>query len=176
MSALRLWSLQTVPAWEKLLHTGVLRGDGRRVEAQIFRPAYRWLMEQMRERVDDYKGGFPIWAWYRPMPDMRCAGHSARDTELVRIELSVCASRVLLSDFCAWHFVLNRGYVTESEEEWQAAEARNCQREMRDSWNRIFNVEDRPYDDWTGGCRRVQATLGEIRLSDVLSVRQFMAR
>jgi hypothetical protein len=176
MSVLRLWSLQAVPAWERLLKTGVLRGDGRRVEARTFRPAYRWLMEQMRERVDDYAGGFPVWAWYRPMPDLRCAGHAAPGAAQVRIELSVDASRVLLSDFDAWHFVLNRGYVTESEEEWEAAETRNCQREMRESWNRIFNVEERPYDEWTGGCRRVQATLGEIRLSDVLSARLFRAR
>lgn len=175
-AALRLWSIQTLPAWQRLLDEGRLTGDGRRAEAKVFRPAYRWMMAQMAERVTDYRGGFPIWGWYRPKPDLRCAGLLMPGTEAVRIELSVSADRALLSDFDSWHAVLNLHYLSRSENEDNAMYAIATLEQKRQSWQRIFDLRARPYSPWCGSLSYVQAVVEEIRLSDVLSVRHFVAR
>ena len=43
----RIWSLQEVGAWNLAQNRGELRADGRRAFAE-FRPAYKWLIEQMK--------------------------------------------------------------------------------------------------------------------------------
>jgi hypothetical protein len=54
----RVWTIQRAECWKRFERQGVLRADGRRV-CEHFRPAYRWLMEQMARRVVGYTGASP---------------------------------------------------------------------------------------------------------------------
>lgn len=45
-----LWTIQTAAAALRLERTGTLRADGRRI-SKDHRPAYRWIVARMRERI-----------------------------------------------------------------------------------------------------------------------------
>jgi hypothetical protein len=70
----------------------------------------------------------------------------------VLVDFLAPRDRVLLSDFDAWHCVLNDGYLALSEADCEAFEARHagrtragersvaCQAEIEASWERIFDL------------------------------------
>lgn len=74
-NVVRVWTLQRPPWLRTLQQRGVIHADGRRV-CHHFRPAYRWLMAEMYQRIRGYNGGFPIWFWYSPKPDLRHSGQA----------------------------------------------------------------------------------------------------
>ena len=59
----------------------------------------------------------PIWVWVRPKPDLRQAGYLQRGRKGVLLELEIDSHRILLSDFDAWHCVLNHWYLALTEYE-----------------------------------------------------------
>jgi len=88
---IRVWTIQR-PGWYALLQQrGVLGGDGRRPWREL-RPAYRWLMGQMRRRIPGYRGGWPVWFWCT-WPDL------GRTAHLPKGERGVCFDPEL---FSAW--------------------------------------------------------------------------
>jgi hypothetical protein len=153
---LRLWTIQHPAVWEVLRERGVYRVDGRRVWKE-FRPAYRWLIVQMKERLPGYSGRYPIWAWHTPKPDMREVGHYPPGKPCARLTLEIpdeeAPSRVLLSGFDAWGWhVLNNWYLYLSDEEYEwwdrlAPErfreglSPHLQEMVHRSWERIFDLE-----------------------------------
>ncbi|HLI50385.1 MAG TPA: DUF3841 domain-containing protein [Thermomicrobiaceae bacterium] len=189
---MRLWTLQLWPAWEVFQDRGVLRADGRRAWPNL-RMQYRWMMEQMEERIPGYGGRFPIWAWYEPKPDLRGTHHFSGGQRAVRIEFEVPEDRVLLSHFGTWHIPLNEGYfhVACSEAEldaaWEWWEERSgggrwddlspeLKAEVKQSWERIFDLDHhRSYPEMYG-TYEVQAVLEEVWISEVVKVTPFTAR
>lgn len=129
----------------------------------------------MRSRVHGYRGRYPMWAYYGHKPDMRCRGWLQEGQEGVRLQLSVSSGRVLLSDYDAWHAVLCNRHYSRSEREWSSNVDRATDYQVRASWERVLDVRPRPYADWLGHLR-VQATVEEFRLSDVLTVEHFTGR
>ena len=77
-TVIRLWTIQTPLAWSLLQQHNSLSGDGRRADP-FFRPAYRWLMEQMSLRTKGYTGRFPIW-FRAEKPDFQ---EVARDFQMI---------------------------------------------------------------------------------------------
>jgi Domain of unknown function (DUF3841) len=82
-----LWSIQTDAAWLELRERGTLEGRADRV-FPAFLPAYQWMMGQMARRLPGYGGGYPVWVWRRPKPDLRRtanapAGHPRRAPDTV---------------------------------------------------------------------------------------------
>lgn len=156
------------------------------VESGFF-AAYKWMIESMRRRgiVGADSMRYPCWAWRRACevtkrgaPDLRYGGHFNHGTPAMCIELEVAAERVLLSDFDLWDScVLHNIPVSSSEEEelrhmeWDPPEA-----EKLASWESIFDVDGPAHWFWAGRPRVIQATLAEIRMADVVSVREFVAR
>jgi len=185
---LKLWTIQRYETWEEFQERGILRADGRRADSYL-RSAYRWMMEQMKKRLPSYTGRYPIWAWYQPKPDLRSSGYLAKGTRGIRIEFQVPESRVLLSDFDAWHIVLNQGYLSLTEEEDEAWEkrlpsqkhrydelSRSSQLEIKQSWERIFDLDTLASSQWVSSGRYIQAVLEEISLGEVVRVKPFTAR
>lgn len=168
---MRLWSIQTPKAYQTLQERGVLRGDGRKV-APYFRPAYAWMQDQMRARVPSYTKGTLVWAWAKK-PDLRVSGREYPDEKNVRLEIEVDPSRVLLSDFDAWHFVLNNAYLhSRSFDERETVT-------KEQSWERIFDLDAMRALFNTDGCgleQVVQAVLAEIRIEDVRQVKEYTSR
>ncbi len=95
--------------------------------------------------------------------------------------MEIPTSRILLSDFEAWHAVLNDWFLSWNESEDDAFDRGNDQRSeearhalIEESWNRIFDLEGGdPF--WRGQPkeRAIQATFWSLERSDVVDVRLF---
>ena len=191
-----LWTIQDMAAWERLQQRGLLRGDGRRVPV-YYRHAYRWMAEQMRLRLPPPHARFPLWGWWRwrgikqCKPDLRASGHLVKGVPGVRIEFELPEDRVVLSDFEAWHCVLNCCFLSlrEQEEEIFTKELERTGMQQRwpypepvrsqvvSSWQRIFDLEAGDPEWWGPLSKRsVQATFWELALSQIRRVDTFTAR
>jgi len=189
-----LWTIQSPECWEKLQRQGFLQADGRRVWRE-FRPPYLWMMEQMRRRLPGYSKKYPLWAWYYPKPDLRDAHQAPRGVQGVRIEFSIPANRILLSDCFAWNVVLDRRHLPLSDEEETDWISRlpakwtsypdldyeeldpDLQRHVATSWERIFDFELLySSSNWGDGAYSIQAVFEEIQLDDVIRVTPFVGR
>jgi hypothetical protein len=178
---IRAWTIQSREAWENFSKSGVLRADGRRV-SRHHHDSYRWMMEQMRRRLPFYRGRFPVWAWYRPKPDLRGTGFLPPGWQGVRLEFVVPTSRVLFSDFASWHHVLNGWYLPlcrAEAEEWEQASGTGgtaFRQRLLDSWERIFDLPLLERSELTSPVTCVQAVLEEVFLGEVTRVDKFTAR
>ncbi|MEP7287065.1 MAG: DUF3841 domain-containing protein [Chloroflexota bacterium] len=192
---MKVWTIQTYPAWEQFQSTGVLLANVAFIEA-YFLKAYHWLAQQMTLRLGPPPAGvdFPIWVWYRydnadkPRPDLRHAGLLPRGTRGVLLECECVSHSVLLSDFLAWHYVLNNQYLPTDERDeqvfedrWPAASAQDgdCQQQKIMSWQRIFNLEGSDAEEdyaLPSQYKTIQGTLWELRLSQVKTAKTFIAR
>jgi hypothetical protein len=188
----RLYSYQGQVAWdaaEKLGYwTGTLDhhvGDG----DFGWGPAYEWMRQRMAERVPDFSGDYPMWGWIK-RPSTKPKPRKYRGTsDNIRLTVQVPRSRIVFSDYDAWHAVLNRSLNCATEAEWDewseaypwhwsmplsdAPEAEKLDYQRRymasiePSWNRCLAFE--PTTDpkalyWSGSSKhfRVQACVGSI--------------
>jgi len=188
---LRVWTIQPFEVWERLQMSGLLYADGRHIPPEL-RFAYQWMRDQMVKRIAGYSGRYPWWGWAHPKPDLRCAGHLPRGTRGVRLELELHDQEVLLSDFDAWHFVLNQGYLALNEAEFEDFYRRfdavvadphawpppkSWHTAIVASWGRIFDLDALATNpDWSGPEGYIQATFECLRLEDVRHVTYFVAR
>ena len=178
---IRLWTVQTPLSWSLLQQNNSLSGDGRRVDP-FFKPAYRWLMEQMALRIDGYRGRFPIWFWTEK-PDFRkyrFRNYSKPGQPIVFLECLIPAKRVLLSDYESWHDALNNWHLALTEAESDDFDKRidsnqitreEASTEKRLSWERVFDFELlRSYPDWHGE-PTLQATVETLHKKEVVKAR-----
>lgn len=171
-----LWTLQDVRILCMLKRTGVLRADGRRVGyGKDARPAYRWLIQQMSDRIDGYHGGYPIWAWPEK-PDLRRSKYAMWNGRLsVRIGFRVQRSRALIFDLDTWHCILHGGPITLCEQEFNLSDHWNPG-QIKQTWQRVFDLPllERANSAWLGPAPRdTQVVLGEIYLSDIFHIDLF---
>lgn len=188
---MRVWTIQSLTVLARLEKEQILYAEPAHIPEE-FRQAYDWMRAQMERRIPGYGGHYPWWGWYSPRPDLRQSGYLPRGTHGVRLELELDPAQVLLSDFDAWHVVLNRGYLALSEEEDEAWYRRFAMAvpdrwvwpppepwfsDIINSWERIFDLEAlATSDDWGAGPRFIQATFEPLRLADVRRYNHFMAR
>lgn len=185
MARLTLWTVQHESAVRRLEQTGVLKADGRRAE-RWYSDAYQWMRDQMRFRIGRAPLGisYPLWAWkvWKPdrlRPDLRATGHLKSGTPGALLEFTCPADQVLLSDFDSWHCVLNETYLAPDEHEFETfySAAESDPAKVRESWNRIFDLNFGDPEFWGPvDERRVQATLWQIKREQVRSVQWFRAR
>jgi hypothetical protein len=173
---MRLWTIQSSFAYEKLKNEKVLRVNEKHVD-EDFLEAYIWMNRQMKKRLsvnNPSENCFPIWAWYqwhnekRKKPDLRHTGHLQSGELGYRIEFEVNADEVLLSDFVLFHHVLNRWYIPRDEkddelfnkklnleeiDEFKLLDSLQdpdkvsySKRLVEESWNNIFDLDW--YDDY----------------------------
>ncbi|MBL8209865.1 MAG: DUF3841 domain-containing protein [Bryobacterales bacterium] len=169
---LRVWTIQRSGWWQLLQHRGILGGDGERTWPEMRAP-YQWMMGQMKQRISGYGGGWPIWFWHTPKPDLRRSAHLPKGTRGVRLELEIPACRALLSDFESWHCVLNNGYLALSED----SDIDNpTQQQKEASWSRVFDLDALKASGYWGPIDRIQGVTEYVRLDEVRSAREFLAR
>ncbi|MDG5497723.1 DUF3841 domain-containing protein [Niveispirillum sp. BGYR6] len=162
----RVYSYQDEAVLERLKTQGFINGNH---PHGFMTGPYRWMRNQMAERLPDFSGDLPIWAWLRRWDRYKIK----RNTEkLVRITATVPVQRVLLSNFDSWHIVLNLGYMAETEAEDDAFDAaqhapadkiRLCQ----ESWKRVFDPDLRYCDS-----RSWQVCVDRIYAHEVVDLRQ----
>lgn len=196
-----LWTIQSINAWKILQVTGILRGSIQHIWDEDLE-AYKWLVEQMENRIPVPRPGnaMPLWAWYlwdgeqRKRPDLRSSGHLPRGEPGVRIEFQIKDAWVLLSDFDLWHYVLNYLYLPQSLAEGDLFEAKlaghgfsfyntkslpdpTFHDAIQQSWERIFDLEWEERDITAPKSKKsIQATLWELRLENVRRIDEFISR
>ena len=186
-----LWTFQHLMHWRELERVGRLRrGSGHVTNVEpAWRDAYAWMMTQMQERISGYCGGFPMWAWASAPPTL---WHESSGwplgTPFVRIEFRVHPSRVLRSDFDAWHSVLHPSplCLTEAEDAaWDArqgpfdAQPADVRAAIRATWPRIFDLDAfarSPLWDAHEHARDIQAVVEELRFTDVVHTTMCIGR
>lgn len=109
---------------------------------------------------------YPFWAWLeKPKEDY------FKDEEICYLlELEIEDSRIFLSDFHAWHSVLNNDFVEFYEDEFK-----NSKLKPQDTWERIFCLDElRKSSYWyDGGNQNLQATFFTLHLSEVMSIKKY---
>lgn len=162
------------------------------IDREAYRPAYRWMAQQMEKRLRAPLPGcpvWPMWAWIRhegfevPLP------HERRDEFLV-VSAKFQPQDILLSDHDSWHHPLNNyyladrraGLVASDQEfgafydeiekagcpEWMERYPDQVQARIEASWERIFDVA---HDDPV-----VQGTYFSISVENVVSIRPWDSR
>ncbi|MCA9038213.1 MAG: DUF3841 domain-containing protein, partial [Planctomycetaceae bacterium] len=199
-SAMKLWTIQTVPAWQSLQEHGYLRGQRRHADRD-FLPAYDWIATQMRQRIGQPPSAHisvPIWAWHqydgihRKRPDLRSSGYLPTGTRGYRIGFTIPDSCVLLSDFELWHYALDYWYLASSESDAEAFGLLNqnlrcswsnppsdhrVNSTIERSWHRMFDLHwHDPYVTAPRDEKSIQATLWQLDHSWIKTVDEFVAR
>jgi hypothetical protein len=180
---MRLWTIQTVTAWEVLQQQRILRAEKHMVwggddPGEEVKRAYDWMREQMERRIGPRPSpeAYPVWAWAQwngarhPRPDLRAREYLPAGTRGVRLEVEIPEERVLLSDFELWHYPLNYWYLPDSDEDDQRFEQRCAEKgvnfyqmkplpnqmlheQLMASWEHIFDLAW-IYEPVTGATRR----------------------
>ena len=193
---MRVWTIQPVEVWEELNKKGYFICDPTKADyisdkEWNFKEAYDWLVGQMQYRIGRRPIGvsYPIWAWHthdwqHKKPDLRKVGLGNKGQKSVCIEVEIPDNQIVLTDFDAWHFVLNKWYFDDShsEEEWKMLHAKydRLDRDVKEkvkiqSWQKVFDVS--PFQtEWCHRGRSIQATSCVLHLKDVKDVRFFTAR
>lgn len=185
MRCLTLWTVRPENDFFLLQKQGVYRTDERFV-FHFRKEAYHWIAEQLKKKVQPPAGvTLPVWAWYRAYglnqikPDLRKTGHLQRGERGVRIEFEVPEHLVLLSNFDAWHAVLNNHCVAFGDKEYgdyekmeQTYSKNDFEQIKQQSWLKIFdlNLIEDPNTD------AVQAVLWEFKIEWVKKIDFFIAR
>lgn len=189
---MRIWTIQSNEVIDIIEKNGEYICDPAKDSAILcFWDAYIWMCIQMDKKkiYHPEKCLLPIWGWYRrefknKKPDLRFGGYAKRGTKCVCIELEIPDEDVLLSDFYAWHSVLNNSPFIdkETEEEWEAEFDRidalspvRYEEEKLQSWQKIFDIESVENSFMKKGCY-VQATFWKIKKEYIKKVQYFTAR
>lgn len=185
---MKLWTIQPIHVYQLILETGAYRCETEKCQylhVPAFDTAYRWLAEQMRERIGPPPDGteFPVWAWHtwdwkHIKPDMRRSEFKYFKTHHVLLELEIPDEQVLLTDHGTWHFAINDSYFgdakndAEFDEEmaWFDTLPADVQtQKKRESWTKIMDVT--PVDtDWAKNGQYIQATFWELRRDNIKKV------
>lgn len=166
------WSLQTEEAWKMAKTNGYLAGIA---EYAMYPKEYLWMIEQMRKRLTNFYGEYPVWLWIRK-PDMRSSGHFESNTKCIRLSIELDERDVLVSDFDGWHFVLNDSFNADCEKEYDNFYAGKLSISKEESWERIFDLK-RPRDiEWSGNNEWLQGTTGKVPLNKIKKVEHFISR
>lgn len=203
---MRLYSIQPLLVYEHLCAGKTWTADPFREGTEqdpfdSFQQAYAWLGARMREQgrtPANPATQYPVWAWYqwngqkKPRPDLRSKSLRdwAREGTQVMLTLDVPDDRVTLSDYDAWHWVLNYWYLAPEEEadHFDAC----CQKQglsyyrnkplpddvlhhaLVSSWEGVFDLERASKALITDSADAVvQATFWEIHPADVREVVEF---
>lgn len=91
--------------------------------------------------------------------------------ECVLLEVELREEDVLISDFEAWHCVLNRWYLL-----WEDEDEDQPPLSIKESWERIFELERLQSDPmWKTSSPMYQGVTGKIPVEQVISVTEFIA-
>ena len=186
---MKVWTVQLLFVYEQLKEGKSFRADFQKSpfeDMEEFHNAYRWMTEQMKKRIGPPPVGveYPIWAWHtrgwkHKKPDLRSSDMRHFTKPHVCIELEIPDEEILLSDFDAWHFVLNDFCYSQChsleeyeqlEKQYESLSDAEKKKARMESWNKIFDVT--PYEnEWNRNGEYIQATFWEIKPEYVVDVR-----
>lgn len=195
---MRLWSIQPLQVLETLQSGQSVYASWSRTDPD-FLAAYKWLAPIMSKRLGPplSLAHAPLWSWVQcrgpnsPRPDLRVSGHVPKGEQAVRLELEIDKARLLVSDFTAWHCVLNNSYLPtdkQDDDNWDRSLvlaglkygdllSEDLQFLLHQSWERIFTPEVlTEYVTSHPSSRALQATCWSFEPSDLRSYTVFKGR
>lgn len=198
---MKLWTIQPIFWYEKLLENGFIYGDANLSNVDNnFLYAYTWLMQQMENKVSKkpFEKASPIWAWHqyrseqKKRPDLR-SSHLAKGTKGVRIEFNKNENEVLLSDYDLWHHPLNYWCIHDNEKQENAfdklleTEKVNfidkenytliLKNKVEESWHKIFDLNyATEYAAHKKEQKSIQATFWKLYVEEIIKVDYFISR
>jgi hypothetical protein len=189
-----VYSIQPKEIYDSIMETGEFITDINKSDNLDFRRSYLWMAEKMNEKIANPRHvEFPIWAWYRwarkekrPNLNYNLFGYTGNTKEHCLLTLEIPDEDVVLSDYEAWHYVLNNTYFdnSKSESEWKQLvqdfwklppEERNQVKD--ESWNHIFDIDiyTNP-SGWSHQGYYVQATFWILKKEYIKDVTFFHGR
>lgn len=167
------WTIQSFEKWIEIEKEGHLTANPKFIWSE-FIEAYHWLMKKMNEKIPNYQGQYPVWLWTN-RPDLRKSGHLNPGEQGVLLKVEIEENRVLLSDFQAWHFVLNNWYF--NLEEVEVNDSHVSQDAIEKSWEMIFYVDDLiEHPNWGKEICTLQGVTNHVNSSEITLVKKFTAR
>lgn len=160
--------------WKKFLKQGYIVGD---MEYAMYPKQYKWMMEQMINRLPNYQGECPIWLWTEHPPFYRYGYAMTSRKKYVLLTVELNDGDVLLSDFDAWHIPLNNG--TFNDDGVQSYSDFKSQRNSNYSdWEKIFDFEwlKKHFHENESVLMNLQGTTGKIAIENVVAVKHFTTK
>lgn len=95
-------------------------------------------------------------------------------TEGVCLTTQIPDNKALISDFDAWHCVLNNWFYSLTEEEYNLSELGKNPLPKEKSWEHIFHIHLFPKSElWNNAPQILQGTTGKIYLNQIIHVQHF---
>ncbi|CAM4401654.1 hypothetical protein BAMA_18290 [Bacillus manliponensis] len=166
------WTIQSIEKWQEVKDIGYLTGAYDYVWPEFIEP-YQWMVQQMKSRIKDCnQEDAPIWLWTE-RPDLRRSGHLGKGERGVLLKVDIDDKRVLLSDFQAWHFVLDGTYCNvEAKED---SELNLSSESIQRSWEKIFDLNYLyNHPEW-GDCV-IQGVTCNVFLHEITLEKEFISR
>lgn len=161
-----------------------------------FIDSYQWLAKQMIVKnvlkSIRNKNNHIIWSWYqwygcnKKQPDKRFSSvYNFYEEPFVMLELEIEDNRVLLSDYEAWHYVLNYWYLNNERKTEDFVKKYDFYKEkplnnkkahdfLINSWQQIFDIKSITKTlQYSKEQQAIQATFFDLYLSDVKMVHFF---
>lgn len=166
----RVYTWQDLEGWRAAERRGHLTGShGHSDGDDSWDRPYEWMRRAMAERIPDFSGDLPVWAWFKRQNPRR----SPRLRERVRIIADVPRRRILPSDYDLWHLPLNDGPICLTPEEDDAWPHEHGHPAIEETWHHVFEIVEGPgrTRDWLGRPDYIQACVDRIRMDEIVSVR-----
>lgn len=203
---MKSWTIINQAQYNYLSRYGFLKADGRRVWTE-FKESYHWLVERMEEKIGPSPNDvlYPMWSYVqwrgknRIKPDIRTLRYTVGNGMFYRLELEIPESRMVLTNYDEWHFVLNQSYISWNEAEESIFEKKEMyekklkqingfydykqysnelKSEVVNSWERIFDLRSFRDTEWLGPLDdiTIQATFWKLYKSDIVKIDKFTSR
>lgn len=188
---MRVFTVQPLEVLNIIEHKGYFICTKDRSENyKDFYDAYNWLVQEMIKRkiYPVEKNTLPCWCWYlydgKNKLDLRHSGLGIPKEKLICLELEIPENKILLSDYGAWHYVLNNTWYDDSTNEkefdklhdWYDKLPYSKQNELRvKSWQKIFDIQ-KVRTEWSDNGYYVQGTFWVITKDMIVNKRIFRAR
>lgn len=148
------FTLQKSEAWEEAQQKGYLTGNIDHINVEWFMESYTWMINQMSKRLKNYNNEYPVWLWL----DYRNVSFAnIMKGDWVFLEVNIPKEEVLLSNFDAWHVVLNEGHFYDDENVMTKEE----------SWECIFEKDILEKMGYDFDDMDLQGVIGKIDVKDI---------
>lgn len=189
---MRVWTIQPIEVFEILQRDDIFHCEESKIYDfwDIWKKSYNWMSDHLNKKDKRPENvQYPIWCWYiwngkNKKPDLRTSGFGYAGKTLVCIELEIPDDKILVSDFDAWHYVLNNWYLdnstTEEEfdairEEFDKLKPEEQDKLKQESWEKIFDITQ--YDTgWRRNGYWVQGVFWELKIGNVKKFQYFKSR
>lgn len=188
----RVYTRQDIAAVEEAHERGYFTGSHgyRPDDDDLFEYPYEWMRKQMAERIPNFSGDLPVWAWLKRQNERKWTESWIPEERKVlpptpRVIALVPRKRILISCFELWHNHLNNWPVSKTLEEQEAFEEKwphnipvgtnsDYQRDVEANWSEVFDISGSRSPllrEAHGQVSVIQACIDRIYLDEVVSIR-----